>query len=312
MDNGPKRSTTSAAELLAREESKQRMSFQEFLMECPPGDEQDVSDLMDVKNTGRGMTSRGLATPAIQLHCGGDVCGGEVMVFRSTDSAWPEPNTLSYHFISYECSNCQTTSKTFALEVRWDRKGAAGSCRKLGESPAYGPPTPSRLISLIGPDKEDFLKGRRCENQGLGIGAFAYYRRIVENQKNRILKEIVKVAERVGEEEAAKKLEVAIAETQFSKALEDVKDAIPQALLIEGHSPLKLLHRATSRGLHELDDAKCLELATDIRRVLAELSNRLAQTLKDDKELKGSVSRLMNLDDGPTGSGSIAALTKTV
>ena len=283
------------------------MSFQKFLTDCPPGDdERDISDLIEERRRGvaAATVSRVLATPPIQLHCNGDIfgeatCGG-MMVFRS-GAFLSVSKGFSRHFLSYMCSNCQTTGKTFALEVRWDGEGAAGSCRKLGESPAYGPPTPSRLIALIGPDRENFLKGRRCENQGLGIGAFAYYRRIVEKQKNRILEEIVKVAERAGEEEVAKKLKAAIAETQFSKALDGVKDAIPQALLIEGHSPLGLLHKATSRGLHELNDAKCLELATDIRRVLAELSNRLAQVLKDDRELKDSVSRLMNLDDRPSG-----------
>jgi hypothetical protein len=30
---------------------------------------------------------------------------------------------------------------------------------KIGELPIYGPPTPARLISLIGPDREIFLKG---------------------------------------------------------------------------------------------------------------------------------------------------------
>jgi hypothetical protein len=69
----------------------------------------------------------------------------------------------------------------------------SGECYKLGELPVYGPPTPARLISLIGPDREIFLKGRRCGNLGLGIGAFVYYRRVVENQKSRILDEIIKV-----------------------------------------------------------------------------------------------------------------------
>jgi len=48
------------------------------------------------------------------------------------------------------------------------------------------------VITLIGPDREIFLRGRRAENQGLGIGAFAYYRRVVENQKGRIITQIGK------------------------------------------------------------------------------------------------------------------------
>jgi hypothetical protein len=40
-------------------------------------------------------------------------------------------------------------------------------------------------------------KGRRCENQGLGISAFGYYRRVVQNAKNEIIGEVLKVAEAV-------------------------------------------------------------------------------------------------------------------
>lgn len=39
-----------------------------------------------------------------------------------------------------------------------------GMCCKLGERPPYGQPTPPRLIKLIGPDRDIFLKGRNCEN----------------------------------------------------------------------------------------------------------------------------------------------------
>lgn len=292
----------SAVDILETKAAKQRTSFFEFLMECPPGLELNIADLAKVWHRGSGKATYALTTPDIRLHCSGDVCRG-VMVFRSEDGGWIlKSNVWDNHFISYVCSNCQTTSKTFALAARWDGDGTTGSCRKLGEFPAYGPPTPPQLISLIGPDREAFLKGRRCESQGLGIGAYAYYRRVVENQKNRILKEIAKVAKSIGAKEVVQKLDAAVMETQFSRALDGVKDAIPQALLIEGHSPLKLLHKATSRGLHKLDDAECLELATDIRRVLAELSDRLAQVLKDDTELKCSVSRLMRLNDKPSGS----------
>src|SRR5260221_2382351 len=81
-------------------------------------------------------------------------------------------------------------------------------------------------------------------------------------------------------------------ENQFSKALESVKNAIPQALLINGHNPLTLLHSALSEGLHAQTDEQCLELAHDVRVILAELAERLGQALKDEAELKQAVSRL--------------------
>lgn len=62
------------------------------------------------------------------------------------------------------------------------------------------------------------------ENQGLGVGAFIYSRRVGENQKNRILDEIVKVSKKLGQQEdKIEKLKSAITETQFSKALDMAK-----------------------------------------------------------------------------------------
>ena len=140
------------------------------------------------------------------------------------------------------------------------------------------------------------MKGRRCENQGLGIGAFAYYRRVVENQKNRILAEIIRVAQSISAPaETISALQGAQNEPQFSKAIDGVKSAIPQRLLIDGQNPLTLLHSALSKGLHYQSDEVCLELATDIRVVLAKLADLLRQALKDERELKEAVGRLRRL-----------------
>jgi hypothetical protein len=171
---------------------------------------------------------------------------------------------------------------------------AVGECYKFGELPSYGTATSSRLISLIGPDRDLFLRGRRCEFQGLGIGAFAYYRRVVENQKNRIIGKIIAVAKAVGaSSEITTALKLALEENQFTKAMEVTKDAIPESLRINGQNPLTLLHSALSEGLHALDDDTCLTYAHAIRLVLAELSERMAQILKDNNELNEAVSILV-------------------
>lgn len=161
--------------------------------------------------------------------------------------------------------------------------------------PPFGPPVPSKVVTLIGPDREMFLRGRRVENQGLGIGAFAYYRRVVENQKGRLIKKIGEVAKRSGASEAVLNIfERAAKETQFSKAVESVKSVLPPVLLIDGHNPLTLLHSALSEGLHEKTEEQCLELATSIRVVLTKLSERISTALKDEAESKQALNTLMN------------------
>jgi hypothetical protein len=138
------------------------------------------------------------------------------------------------------------------------------------------------------------LRGRRAENRGLGISAYAYYRRIIENQKGRVIREISKVAQRLGASaEVLSTLNHAATETQFSKAVEDVKSAIPPVLLLDGHNPLTLLHKALSEGIHAKSDAECLDLAQSIRVALTELAERISQVLRDQNELVDAVARLL-------------------
>ncbi len=68
---------------------------------------------------------------------------------------------------------------------------------KIGEDPTFGPPIPAKVISLLGPEKDNYIRGRCAESQGMGIVAYAYYRRSVENEKNRILDEIIRVSEKL-------------------------------------------------------------------------------------------------------------------
>lgn len=261
-------------------------SFAAFLESTPPNQDVVIHDFntFDSRNTG----------PEIQIHCPGESCNG-MRFFRARERGGISGTNGIHHFIlHYICSNCRSHYKSFS--IRYTRTDDGNfSCCKLGEEPTYGPPTPARLISMIGQDRDMFLKGRRCENQGLGVGAFVYYRRVVENQKNRILDQIIKVSKKVGApQDSIEMLETAKTETQFSKSLSSVKNAIPQSLLINGHNPLTLLHAALSDGLHDRTDEHCLEIAQSVRIILAELSERLAQALKDEAELNSAVSRLLN------------------
>jgi hypothetical protein len=253
----------------------------EFLESIPPAQSRTVITHVSFHADPGGIIFRfRVAIPEIQLHCSGESSNG-TRFFRSGDDYIILPARIwNNEYITYKCANCQTQQKTFALAILIEtgpddpKKPETVHCYKFGEHPTYGPPTLTRSISLVGPDRELFLKGRRCENQGLGIGAFVYYRRVVEEQKNRIIDEIIKVAQvLLATPDSIMVLENAKKEHQFSKAVAAIKQAIPQRLLIAGQDPLTLLHSALSMGLHNKSDEKCLELAKDIRLILAELSD---------------------------------------
>ncbi len=264
-------------------------TFVNFLERCGPDSEQYVSGLVHITSSGPDR----VATPEIELHCERDSCNG-VRRFQCGDDQRLRDD-VNFVFLQYYCKNCGEFGKAFALAVSRDGSTTLGTVLKLGEAPPYGPPTPSRVMKLVGEDREPFLKGRRAELHGLGIGAFAYYRRVVEEQKGRIIEEIGKVAVKIKPSiETAELFAKAKAEIQFTTAIDMIKSAIPEVILIDGHNPLTLLHSALSEGLHANTDEQCLELATSIRVVLTELAERISTALKEEATLKHAVSRLLN------------------
>jgi hypothetical protein len=270
------------------------MSWKQFLESCPPGRLTMVTEAGTRKGT---QYSWEFAALEVELYC--PICDGLRFFTGAADREVVAPLSGGETFLRFVCRNCCRTSKVIAVHFQRDDTTATatsigGRAFKLGESPPFGPHTSSRVITLIHPDLDLFLKGRRAESQGMGIGAFAYYRRVVENQKNRLLDEIKRASLRVGVDSAViTLLDEAMAETQFSKAVDLVKDAVPQALKIDNHNPLTLLHSALSEGLHGQTDEICLELATTIRIVLTDLAERLAQATRDHQELRKAVSRLL-------------------
>lgn len=280
------------------QQEPEAITWADFLQECPPGEIRRVSGVISWLESPHSRDPYpSLEGPELRLHCPSGTCSG-FRFFNTGDGGtlYTKGGERTYRFLQYTCRNCLAFTRTFAVAVLFGQKHIdTAQVHKLGEYPAYGPPVPSRVLRLVQEDRELFLSGRRCENQGLGIGAFSYYRRVVENHWERLVDHIIKVAQRVGASESIiENLNLVRDQNQFKKAVKDGKEAIPESLLINGHNPLLLLHIALSKGIHTLSDGECLELATNIRLVLVELAEKLAQALKEEKELSDAVKRLMN------------------
>jgi hypothetical protein len=128
----------------------------------------------------------------------------------------------------------------------------------------------------------------------MGIGAFAYYRRVLDNQRVKLFDAVIEVCATLkAPEDIIAQLKAAKSESQFTSAVKSVKAALPDSLSIEGHSPLTVLYTALSEGVHELTDAQCLDRAHTVRLVLAELLDRVGRLMTDDRELKSAVNSLI-------------------
>ncbi len=267
--------------------------WKDFLESTPAYVERRFEHLIqDLAPNSPGYTA-GIFSPRIQLYC--EIDDG-VRWFDPT-----EPNVRCVErvdrFITYKCRDCGRWSKRFALilipDIASDPKVLAAM--KLGEYPPFGSHLAKRLKDLLSEtDLELYRKGLRTEREGHGIGAAAYFRRVVDNQWKALVKKLRDAAAKLGT--APEKLKVfdeALAQPQFSNAVDMLKDAIPPKLLIlDGRNPLTLLYKPLSVQIHELSDEQCLQQAADIRVVLNETFDNISRVLRDDETLKAAVTRL--------------------
>lgn len=238
-----------------------------------------------------------LATPEINRYC--ETCkGARVFDCRKDSSGWMSASAVESHRLIYECRNCKEFKRHIAFVVVLcppePGQSATAEAIKLGEYPAFGSPVPARVRELAGVDGALLVQGWRAEESGFGLGAFAYYRRVVEDSKNRILDEVVRVMKR----EAAPTADIAVIErakeeVQFQKALETAARVIPRSLYLSGHNPLNVLHTVLSEHIHARSDQECLASAAAIRLVLVELCERIRHVLRDRAELDQAVSKLL-------------------
>lgn len=271
----------------------QGISFEELLGKFPPGKLTFISNLGVRRSP---SASPFLLKPRLNLFCSDPPCNGT----RYFDTEETQTVTLtekwSRIFMVYTCSNCRSRSKIFALLVRWNATMDSGEAVKLGEWPPFGPPLGNQVLSLVGPGRELFLKGRRAEIQGLGIGSFSYYRRMLISGKEHLIDEIIKVMHRSNAYESnIEKMESARAENQFENIAELSKGCIPEELLIQNENPVVLLDKVLTKGTYAQSDQEFLKLAGTTRLILTELADKLSKALQNKSEINAAINYLMDL-----------------
>lgn len=268
--------------------------WKEFLESTPAYVEAKFENLIvDLAPSSPGFTP-GLFSPRIQLHCELD----DGVRWFDGDPATVGCASYKTVFITYGCRDCGRWRKTFALILDPkppNSKLGVLTAVKLGEYPPFGSHLAKRLQDMLSkPDLELYRKGLRTEREGHGIGAAAYYRRVVDNQWQALVKKLCVAAKRLGASpEELRVFDEALAQQQFATAVDLLRDAIPAKLLIlDGQNPLTLLYRPLSVQIHELTDEECLQQAADIRVVLNETFDNIGRVLSGDEALRAAVSRL--------------------
>lgn len=283
----------------------ENLTLSDILENKPPGKYNNVQHVITTGYQGT-FDDKGypaLQKPPLQLYC--DKCGGTRLfeynafpfMYEDVEIEGGNDTTYNYVYIEYLCQNCKETIKSYFLLIdSFEENEKSANIIKVGEYPFYCAIIPPKLITLLQDDKELFIKGVNAESHNLGIAAFTYYRRVVENQKNQLIDKLIKILSlQKTNNEAIETIVAAKKEKSFTKAIEKFKDFIPIQLFIENNNPFTLLHDYLSIGVHRLSDQECLEYAKSIRLVLTEFINRMANILKNDRDLKESVKKLARI-----------------
>lgn len=243
---------------------------------------------MDLPNT-----LDNLGKPAIHMYC--PTCESD-QTFRMNNeyydafeySNFPVKGTVVR--VVYVCVSCVGFYRYFLLKFSPE----GDYVMKVGQEPPWEI-TPDRTLErILGAHAEYYKKGLVCESQSYGIGAFAYYRRIVEEIIDELLESITDLMAGEERERYLEALEKVKKTTVTQDKIDLVKDLLPPILRPGGMNPLSTLHSVLSEGLHQESDERCIELAMTVREVLVFLVNQVAITQAAAASFTESMRRLLD------------------
>jgi hypothetical protein len=205
---------------------------------------------------------------------------------------------LSYTFsLTSKCQSCDFRMD-FLINLFTEDPFIAGEklpsifLRKIGQFPPFE----------RNPEKEvlDYLNEEDCENYkkalsnlavSYGIGAFAYFRRIIENEIKKIVKDLAQL-DFEGSDKIKSALEVYESNHQMSNLIDSIGPYVPSSLIDNGNNLIKLLHQQLSGGLHEYSEEVCLEKAKQIDTVLRYVIKKVNSEKSELKEIRKAIDLL--------------------
>ena len=176
-------------------------------------------------------------------------------------------------------------------DKEWDRReeGMAITLQKIGQFPAYEIGLNTTLKKYLSADDQaSYKKALACLSISYGIGAYAYLRRVIENEIKRIIQDIAEL-DFDGVEFVRKAYENFRVDFQMSKLIDVINKHLPVSLKELGDNPVRLLYEQLSGGIHEFTDEQCMEKAEHIDVLL----NYVIRKINEEKYQLNDVRKAM-------------------
>lgn len=222
---------------------------------------------------------------------------------------------FKHHFVG-ECKSCCEYNVDFLLHVYTDKPIPADQSNtvifldgktqvpadslkhdranlfveKLG-APLVPIQTPKVIEKYLGRESANwYYKAKLSLKENLGIGAFAYFRRIIEKELNRFVDDIISLPS------ADPELKSVVKKYKDSSkphlVYEHIFPYLPNSLRVLDDNPLKLLYQQTSEGLHNLTEVDCLERAKEIEIVLNFVMTAINEERSTLLDVRNAMKRL--------------------
>ena len=194
-------------------------------------------------------------------------------------------------YFEFTCVSCRTSTRRYHVEQIVSKETIR--FQKYGELPQKQLARDPVLQRFLKADLDNYEKAVVCLSLGYGVAAFAYFRRVVENNINRLLD---LVREDAQSSSADAQVTAALAELRKNSSMKEkikiANHALPAYLNPDGLNPLGRLYEVLSEGVHNLPEEECLKKANATSECLAYLVSELASRKKNRTRFKSTVGGL--------------------
>ena len=194
----------------------------------------------------------------IRMYCGNKNCRQETI--WQTDDAQVYFGLDRFHHAKYTCRNCGSNSQNYWF--RWTKGESLTSMfMKVGQFPALSIEPQKELANALGKeDAELYKKSLINANFSFGLGALAYFRRVIENKVSMLLDLIAEAAKLANfEPEELARIDEIKNSHHLDVKIEYASKILPPNLRPGGHNPLNKLYAIASTGIHGKSDQECLD-----------------------------------------------------
>lgn len=163
---------------------------------------------------------------------------------------------------AYRCKDCE--SEPFSVWFMWWVERGKSFIVKAGQFPKLEVTLPKAFEKALGDQKAGFYRrGMTSRHNGYGIGALAYFRRVIESTVDDMLKVLEEAMVATDTDPAAiERLRTAREGREFEDKVKLAAEVIPEHLKPGGTNPFADLHGLLSIGLHGLTDEECCDIVT--------------------------------------------------